>query len=405
MLRPPKTLLVALLVGVAFAAVPAGAAVTQSEATLTVEVVDQDGDPIGDVEITASWDGGSNSATTASNGRAFVDVEEGADVDLNVSHPDYVRNHPYTVSDASEEEVTVDMARKGQSTVLVRDANGQPLEDATVEFEKDLRVGVRGQTDDEGRFETGTIEQGEYTVTAVKPGYFEVETDATVGSDSQQELQLERGTVQLEVSIVDDHFEEPRTLDEGRVRISDDEGEVAVVRASGGTASLSVDVNNRYTVTTLKDGYLQNDRTVTVRESARSVEVATQRVPTLTLEPANERIVVGESTTVTVTNAYGEPVSGADIVRNNETVGQTGSDGEYVVTIESTGQQELRAAQGDLESAAVTVEGVEPAETETTDEAETATGTPTGTESEGAGFGVLAALAALAGVALLARRR
>ncbi|WP_254839052.1 carboxypeptidase regulatory-like domain-containing protein [Natronomonas marina] len=403
MSRLLRLLVVAMIVGWSFGSV--GIAAAQSETTLTVSVVDSDGDPVADADVTATWDGGSTTETTAANGRAFVDVREGADVELNVTHPDYVRNHPLVVSDAAEEDVTVDVARKGRSTVVVRNADGQPLDGVAVEFQKgQFRIDARGETDEDGRFRTDTIEQGVYEVTAVKPGYFEREIETTVESDSRREIELERGTVQLEVTVVDDHFEDPRTIEEASVSIDDEEGEVAVVRTSGGTASLSVDVNNRYTVAVRKDGYLERDTTVTVRERDRSVEIATQRVPRLTLEPRNDRVVVGESTTVEVVNAYGEPVAGAAVLRNNETVGETDREGELVITIPAAGDQTLRATQGDLESERVVVEGVEPAETDPSGTSGTAS-TATGTESEGPGFGVVVTLVGLVGAALLARRR
>ena len=400
MFRASKLLVVVMLVVWSLAATPAGVAATQSQTTLTVTVVDSNGDPVAGANITASWDGRSNTKETAANGRAFVDVEEGADVELNVTADDYVRNHPFEVEDASEEEVTVDVARKGRSTVVVRDAQGEPLEDATVEFQDRFRTAVEGETDENGRYETGTVERGEYRVTAVKPGYLQEEADVTVRSSSQQEFELERGSAQLEVTVVDDHFEEPQRLEEARVRVEDDQGEVANVRASGGTASLSVDVNNLYTVAVEKDGYVTSDESVRIHESDRSVRIATQRVPTLTVEPQNRRVVVGESTTVTVVNAYDEPVAGAEIIKNNRTVGETNDDGEFTATIESTGNQGIRASQGDLESEVVAIEGVEPAEDESTPSP-----TPTETDGDGAGLGAVVALVALLGAARLARRR
>ena len=130
------------------------------------------------------------------------------------------------------------------------------------------------------------------------------------------------------------------------------------------------------------------------------MQIATQRVPELTLEPRNERVVVGESTTVRVVNAYDEPVAGVEVTRDNETVGETDGNGELAVPIESTGSQGLQAMQGNLRSAVVAVEGVEPAEGSTP--------TPTSTSDtvgDAPGFGALAALIALAATALLARRR
>jgi len=404
MSRALKLFVVAMLVGWSFAAAPVGVAATQSEAAIEVVVVDSDGDGVGGVTVTATWDGGNDTRQTASNGRAFVNVEEGATVEFNVTGEEYVRNHPLVVEDVGEgEEVEVDVARKGRSTVVVSNTAGEPIEGATVEFKKGrFRTDARGTTDGDGRFETGTVEQGVYEVTIRKAGFLELVNDSVVvGGDSRHEFTLERGTAQLEVSVVDDHFDDPQPLDEARVTIEDDQGEVAALRVSGGTASTSVPVNNEYAVTVEREGYQRAGRTVDVGESDERVELSTQRVPTLTVEPQNSRVVVGETTAVTVVNAYDEPVADAEVIKNNRTVGETDAEGELTVTIESTGSQGIRASRGDLESAVVTVEGVEPAEGES---AAAPTPTGSGTVDDGAGFGAAVALVALAGAALLARR-
>ena len=93
-------------------------------------------------------------------------------------------------------------------------------------------------------------------------------------------------------------------------------------------------------------------------------------------------------------------VAGAEIIKNNRTVGETNDDGEFTATIESTGNQGIRASQGDLESEVVAIEGVEPAEDEPTPSP-----TPTETDGDGAGLGAVVALVALLGAARLARRR
>ncbi|MFB6107971.1 MAG: hypothetical protein ABEJ82_03900 [Haloplanus sp.] len=137
-----------------------GPAAAQSETvTLTVSVVDRAGDPVGNARLTAEWDGGSRSATTASNGKAFVDVPAGADVALSISHPDYVRNYPLSVEDATERDVRMEVARKGSATVRVTDADGV-VTGATVTMRKDLHDVASGTTDASGEFHSGTIEQG-----------------------------------------------------------------------------------------------------------------------------------------------------------------------------------------------------------------------------------------------------
>ena len=382
-------------------AVGGAAAQSESQVTLTVSVVDQDDTSIGDATITASWEGGERTATTASNGRAFVDVPEGETVELDAEHEEYVRNHPLVIDEATERDVTLRVSEKGNATVTVTDASDQALQDTRVEFRRDGRTAAEGWTDEDGTFSTDIIEQGEYSIAVVKPGYFRETSTEDVGVDTPVSFSLERGSVNFEVSVVDDHFEEPQELDDVRVSVNAENFE-ASVRSSGGTASLSVPVNTRYNVTVSKEGYVSSSRSLRVTEGAREIEMATQRVPTLTVEPQNTRVVVGETTRVRVLNAYGEPVEGATLQRNNETVGETDANGELVVTIDSAGEQELVATNGSVESAPAVVEGVDPDATETPG---AATATPTATEGSGPGFGAGLAVAALLALGVLFRRR
>lgn len=378
------------------------AAATQSQVTLTVSVVDGNGAAIDDATVTASWGGGERTATTASNGRAFVDVPEGADVSLDVDHEDYTRNFPVVVEDATEQDVTIEVALKGQGTVVITDSEDQPLADATVELRKDGRPVARGQTDAEGRFESGTIEQGIYRIRAVKPGYYRETISERVRADSTHEISLERGSVRLEVTAVDDHFDPPERLDDAAISVDDADGEVARVRASGGTASLSVPVNTEYTLTVIKDNYTNSTEELRVRESDESVEIATQRVPTLTVERQNEQVVVGETTRLRVVNSYGEPLSNITVQRNGETVGETNGNGELTVTIESAGENEFRAVSDDLESDPVVVMGIDP-DDEETESVESVDETPAGTNGAGPGFGAVVALLALIVAAAIRR--
>lgn len=380
---------------------PAGAATTGSQVTLTVSVVDQGDVAVGNADITASWDDGQTSATTASNGRAFVDVPAGEDVTLEVEHDDFVRNEPVVVEDASEQDATVRVALKGNSIVTVEGTDGEPLADATVQFRRDGETLFEGETDASGVFETGVVEQGRYDVHAVKPGYLRETARYRVGIDTEQTFELERAQVDLDISVVDDHFDPPRDLDDARIRLSDAEGEVATVRTNGGVASLKVPVNNRYRLTVLKDGYVQDTTRVVVRETDRTVEATTRRLPNLTVQRQNSRVVVGEETRLTVVNAYDEPVEGAKIRSQGRTVAETDANGEAVVTIEGEGAQEFSAVTGDAESAPITVEGIDPDD----DDGGTNEVQPTETEADLPGFGPVVAILGLLGAVLLARRR
>jgi PGF-CTERM protein len=376
------------------------AAATQSQVTLTVSVVDQSDAAVDGATVTASWEGGERTATTASNGRAFVDVPDGADVSIDIDHENYTRNVPVTVEDASERDVTVRVSEKGRATVMVTDTEDQPLANTTVELRRDGRTVATGQTDANGSFETDTIEQGRYQIRAVKPGYYRESISERVRTDGTHEISLERGSVRLDVTAVDDHFDPPQRLDEASVRVADADGEVARVRASGGTASLSIPVNTDYRVTVTKEGYTESSQRLTVRESDRSVEIATQRVPTLTVEPQNTQVVVGEVTTLEVVNAYGEPLSNITVQRNGQSVGETDANGQLTATIESAGENEFRAVSDDLQSDPVAVNGVVPADEQTATEP---TETTDGTNGAGPGFGVIVAILALVAAAVVRR--
>ncbi|QLD85787.1 carboxypeptidase regulatory-like domain-containing protein [Natronomonas halophila] len=376
------------------------AAATQSQVTLTVSVVDQSDAAVDDATVTATWDDGEQTATTASNGRAFVDVPQGADVSIDVDHEEYTRNFPVTVEDASEQDVTVRVSQKGQATVVVTDSENQSLVNTTVELRRDGRTVATGQTDADGRFETDTIEQGRYQIEAVKPGYYRESISERVRTDGTHEISLERGTVRLDVTVVDDHFDPAERLENAVVQLDDADGEVARVRASGGTASLSVPVNTDYRVTVTKENYTESSQQLTVRESDRSVEIATQRVPTLTVEPQNTQVVVGEVTTLQVVNAYSEPLPNITVQRNGQAVGETDANGQLTVTIESAGENEFRAVGDDLESDPVVVNGIVPADEQTATEP---TETTDGTNGDGPGFGVIAALLAIVAVAVIRR--
>jgi PGF-CTERM protein len=396
-----------------------GATTQQEQVTLTVSVVDRDGDGVGGVTIEASWDGGSTRADTASNGRAFVDVPEGVDVELTVSDDRYVRNVPVQVEDASNEEVTIEVARQGQATITTADQDGR-LANVTVELVADGQVVDRGRTNSNGVYTTRSIEQRTYTLRTIKPGYLINETRLRVTSGSvMKSVDMRSDSVQMTFEVLDDHFEDPRPINQATVRISN----VGTSNTTAdGRVGFILGVNTQQQVTVTKDGYQQELAIVSVGESPRTIQLTTQRIDRITVEPTNERVVVGESTVVSVTNAYGEPVRGADVTLGGEVVGTTDGAGEVRITIDSAGNQTLGATDGDREAAGVTVVGVEvgddtptPTATATASATPTATATATATATEEPpttttavslpGFTPVMGVLALLAAALLLRRR
>jgi len=406
------------------AAVGGTAAQEGDQVTVTVAVVDSNGDPVGDTDISVTWDGGDGgpiNKTTAGNGKAFVDVPRGADIRVTVHDDEFVRNRPFDRLNVSEEEIEVDVARSGQATITVESESG-PVADANVVVDGPYSTADRLTTDENGQATTERIEQTSYDLRISKPGFY-TNNSASLDLNSesvQKTVELERGTKLITFKVVDDNFDNPQPIEGALVEVED----VFSARTFDGETSTPLRVNTEYNVAVSKDGYSSSAKVVEIREEERTVEVGIRRTPDLTLDAANSRVVVGESTFVTATDEYDEPVSGASVTVNGTTVGQTDANGRAIVPVNSGGNLEIAVSDDRGLSESVTVEGVEdtgdstPTETTvmTTEEpTEAGGGGATGTEEpedggdgdgeSGPGFGVVTALAALAVAFVVARRR
>ena len=344
-----KAAIVALLV-LASLALPAIAADT----TMTVSVVDDSGSTVAGAELTAEWSDGSTTATTASNGKAFVDVPEGANVTLSVEHDDFVRNHPLEIVDVDGGDVELTVYEKAEATASIVDGSGA-VADAEVRFVKDDRLAASGTTDDAGEFSTGTVEAGEYTVRVEKAGYFVERTTLTLDGDTTSEITIERGSVVVDFNVTDDHFDPPQAVAAATVAV---EGVGSVKTLDDGQNSMRLPVNTRFSVAVEKAGYENTSGSVAVAEAAREANFSMQRAPSLTLETVSDRVVAGERVRLEVSDEYGAPVAGATINLDGESLGETDDEGILVATIETGGDHELRATKGSLESSVVTVEAV-----------------------------------------------
>lgn len=380
-----------LVAAVAPAAIgPAAAA----DVTLTVTVEDFAGTTVEGADLTATWDGGSTTETTSANGQAFVDVPEGADVTITVDHDRYMRNHPSTVEDARARDVRIEVARQGEATVTVRDPD--PVEGASVRFLADGRTAVAVRTDDDGVATTGPIERGSYDVAVTKPGYLEERFTVGVRDDTERSVSIARGTVQVAFDVRDDHFEDPRSVENATIEI--EPIGVSLVTLPDGRATTALPVNRNYEVTISKPGYEQSTRNLGVGEGDTTLVAEINRQEAVTLAAANRRVVVGESTRVTATDEYGTPIEDAAVSVDGTEVARTDADGEADVPIESAGNVTIRATRAGS-AATVTVEGVQPGATTT------AAGNDTTTDGgTGPGFGPIVALVAVALAAGLLRR-
>jgi PGF-CTERM protein len=389
-------------------AVPTGIAAAQSDdtVTLTVSIRDRTGDPIGGAELDATWDGGETTATTASNGKAFVDVPDGAEVRIAVTHPSYLRTSPFVLDDASEREVGITVYRKSTVRLEVTDANGA-VTDASVLIERgglDVAVGTTGAG---GVFESDVIQAGDYTVTVTKPGYYDRTKSLTVRGDVTNRVALRPGSVNVTVEVVDPHFDPPRPVSDATVTLDG----VATATSSGtGEIRVGAPVNTPTTLSVTKSGYRTVDRGLTVGERDVTLSVDLSRAPSLTIDVVGRRMVAGERILVTATDAYDDPVAGATVSLDGDTVGTTDVDGELAVPVDDPGTHTLRASSdgrtsNELVIEAIAAGGDEPTATPTATRTSTATGTPTESDVSAPGFTAALAVLAVLGAGYLAGRR
>lgn len=406
-----RGVLVGCLVPLLLAAGVVGTAAAQSQVTLTVTVVDQNGSTVSNVDISATWEGGGGpvNETTRASGQALIDVPRGANVSLRVHDDRYVRNVPYVVTDASTRAVEVPVSRAATATVTVVDADGQPTENAQVRLYRDGNYVVDTRTGADGTVTTKRVEEGTYSVIATKPGFYRNLTRVQVSGETRTTVRIEEGSVLMTVSVVDRHFEDPKPIRDATVRLESPAGFSGTVPTlSDGTASFTVPVNDRYELTITKDGYETVEKRVAVGESDTSVDTAIRRTPEIDLRADNERVVVGETVRLRVRDEYGDPVANATISRGEEEVGTTDADGELTASVTSAGNVTFTATTADL-TATTTVIGVDPGEDGTASPTPTATPTPATepptTAADGPGFTVGIAVVALLVVAVLALRR
>lgn len=341
---------------------PVGTAAAQ-QVTLTVTVVDQNGDPVKDVELTATWDGGSSTAVTRSNGQALIDVEKGANVTIELDHEFYTRNAPYEIIEASSSEVTIDVARKASASITVRDASG-PIKDARVALRQDGKAIAVGLTDANGRFSSGIIEAGDYTLSVLEEGYYQRTTDFAVSEKgATKEVQLEPGTVSVTFHVLDRNFDPPRPVD-GATISGDTIGSMRTQQ--NGVQQASVPVNTEIQISVTKDGYKTVEKTIKLEESDTEINISTRKEEAISFQFLNDRVVAGEQVLVEVTGTYGDPIEDAAVYLDGTQVGTTDKNGVVTVTIDSPGEHTLHAESGRLSTDKRTVVGVKPAVAEPT---------------------------------------
>lgn len=390
---------VVLLSGVPMTA----AAETTQQVTLTISVVDRNGDPVADATVEATWDGGNATETTRSNGKTLIDVPAGANVEIDVTSEAYIRNTDYEIESASAEEVEITVAEKGSATVEVTNKQGKPVADAWVRMWHDGTRVINERTNDNGVHQTKAIEQGEYQINVFKEGYLRNSTTLQVDGDVSDSLSIEQGSVTVTFSVTDGHFDPAKPLENASLDVK---GVASGVQTLGnGENTLSVPVNSDYDVSISKQGYETAERRLSVDEEPTSLAVSIKRTPAISIDSLADRIVVGENVSIDVTDEYGTSVENASVTLDGETVGKTDADGKLAFTIDNEGEHTVQASADGL-LATAKIEGVDPS-AKNTDSETTATATNESEGSSGGGPGftvVLALVGVLLAVGLLARR-
>ncbi|WP_435066502.1 carboxypeptidase regulatory-like domain-containing protein [Haloplanus sp. C73] len=394
----PKVGCIALVVSLLLATGGVGAQ-SSDRVTVTVTVHDGAGNPVSDVRLDVTWDGGSTTATTAANGKAFVDVPEGARATVQVTHSRYVRTDDYVITDASERDVDIRVYRKSSVRLEVRDNDG-PVGNASVLIERGGLDVATGTTGPNGVFESDTLQAGTYQITVSKPGYYARQKPLEIDGDITNRVALTRGSTSVNVTVTDPYFDSPRPVRDATVEL----GDATEQTNRSGVVSLDQPVNTQPTLRVTKPGYRTVTREVAVGSDATDVSVDLSRTRTLTLESANERIVAGERVVLTATNAYGDPVPVASVTLDGERVGTTDGEGEVAVRIDEPGAHTLSVTADGVQSNEVTVEAIS-AGTDTAAATPTATTTSiaTTTSESSPGFSALIAVVSILAVAATAQ--
>jgi len=396
-----RTTVLCVVVFLAVAAVPLPAAAQSEQVTLTVTVVDGQGAPLGGASINASWDGGSVTETTRSNGQALIDVPRGATVSLDVSSDRYVRNEPFVVQSAEGQRVEVDVALKGSATVTVFDQAGDRVNNAVVRLWQDGQPIVNSRADEDGVLETKTIEQGDYQLVVFREGFYRNQTELTVDGQVSQSMRIESGSATVTFDVADDHFSPPRSVQDASIEV---DGIGTIQTLQNGEATIQVPVNDQYAVTVSKANYTSVSETVRVNEQPRTANFTINRAPSLSISPSNDRVVTGEPVEVRITNEYGTPVSNVSVSLDGDAVGRTNAQGRLSFVVENEGEHTIGATHNG-NSAEYVIQGVRAATTRPGTTVTTAATTTEPSSTFGPGFGPLVAVLALLAFALLAFRR
>jgi len=382
-----------------------GTVSAQEETTMTISVTDENETPIPGATVTAQWEAGENyeagedSAETRSNGDVLLDVPTNATVELTAEHPEYVQNIPVRVEDPTE-DATLEMREPGSVTFTVIDTEENSVDNVRLRIRhRNSAIVDVVKTNQNGVVEVQELEQRPYTVDTIRPGYLTNTTQFEITTQTEaHRIQIESKNVEIEFSVIDSYLEEPL---EGATISMDDSP--AGTTTSDGTQVSRRGVNDNYEITVEKDGYETRSREIRLGEEPTTVNMSLRRTPEISIDQLQTSVVTGQQTQVTITNAYGDPVSGATISVNGAEVAETNEQGVAMFQVNQTGDNEILAQSANLQDSA-TIRGIDESDDdETTNQTED--DESGGSDSLGSGFGALVAVVAIVGGALVLSRR
>ncbi len=360
-LRSASIALVAVAVIAVAIGVGAGTVAAQSDdrVVLEVELTKSDDGSLGNATVTAQWDNNEASTTSLVDGVARMEVPRDEDLTIQITHEEYIRNHPIEAEDYEGDRIETTLYPKAEATIEVVDSEGA-LQNATVRMWKRSanRLAANGMTGTDGTFETPVIEAGSYNVEVTRPGYTSVRTELQVDNETTETILLTSDSADVDVRTRDAVLNESIGVDV-RVTSGGETIRTAQTSADRGILTLSLPVNTDYTISFSKDGYESVNRSLDLEEDDRELTTNMTRIPELVVSPDNDNIVVNETLRVTVTDEYERPIANATVSLGDETV-ETDEDGEAVLNATTAGQFNLTAEKSGQTAGPVRITVVDP---------------------------------------------
>jgi gliding motility-associated-like protein len=291
---------------------------TEPTHTITITVVDENGDPIAGATVTINGE----TYTTDENGQVTVTLPDGT-YNYTVVAEGYHNNGGTIIVDGEDVDETVTMTTETHTiTITVVDENGDPIEGAIVTNDGEEYV-----TDENGQV-TVVLPDGEYDYTVNADGFEDFTGTITVdGEDMDETITMTPETHTITITVVDengDPIEGATVTINGEEYVTDENGQVTVVLPDG-----------EYDYTVNADGF--EDFTGTITVDGEDMD------ETITMTPETHTI------TITVVDENGDPIAGATVTINGEnyTTDENGQvtielpDGEYDYTVEADGYNDF----------------------------------------------------------------